>query len=1041
MASIELIVSPDPARLLEHAADGFFVHTHGTRDMPFPSPSYLLALRQGGVRDDLLALAAARGVLGWFDPPLCVFTELPEWLGHTPREPCGEFERVVLVGSVLKRTARAVFGRLKHADDFVDAVDRWFGELVAEGVTPQAYDAALARHGTRDEFERGRDADLAAAYRLYHAELEQVVPPERAARRDGRDTWIDCAAAVRGDPAGVTQRLGGRREIRLVGLADLRGGWRALLRALVECPVLDRIAIYAAHTLDLDAALDARVTSLPVVAAVATRLFGSGPRAGPARLVSASDAERESEEVARRVHALAEQGVALPRIAVVARQARPYQDLMVRALERAGVPATARRRFAYREIPVLRSLFALLDAAAEGWSRHGLVELAEQPYFANDLDSGLLNFAGYRARVTGLAAWGEALADLEREARRREATSEDEEERRPPMPSRPRIERARAAFARFVTLTEGLEGERPLSAWLVWLRNFLEVDPWKLGDAIYDVPDHHYEVARVDLRGLRDLEQSVREWSGAVARWGGGDERLGAAGFRARLAEVLTGDAVLWTTCQRGVRVLEGFAAAYRSFDYVFLVGLTAERFPVRPPSSPLLDVADREALIAAGLPLEPRESWHARERELFRVLVAAGRQPVTVSYPRLDASGWEAVRSAFVDALAEAATLDEEHVPTDRVVTPGLPLFAAPELRGESVRVARMELARRAGVTSPYNGHIEDPTLRAWLLVEFGDDRVWSPTQLESYAKCPWAYFSGRLLRIAKREEPEEELDPTTRGVVLHDALARFFTRAAERVGGPVLLRAPDLSWARPLALAALDEAVAAAGAESWLGHPALRDAKRDELRRMLDGYLAFEVEHNDKMFNNRANNAYLLRTGAAAHELAFEDALLERGGVRIRYRGAIDRVEVSVDDRITDTRFVAAVDYKSSLGGVPGGGEDAAWDDGVVLQVPLYAHALAALRAGARVARVQYRTLRPPAVAHSLELYKVDRKTKILHEDTAGRARLERALDQVVDHVRAARDGAFPAAPKPSCGCPPFCHAWDICRVKGGPRAKRDL
>jgi hypothetical protein len=75
---------------------------------------------------------------------------------------------------------------------------------------------------------------------------------------------------------------------------------------------------------------------------------------------------------------------------------------------------------------------------------------------------------------------------------------------------------------------------------------------------------------------------------------------------------------------------------------------------------------------------------------------------------------------------------------------------------------------------------------------------------------------------------------------------------------------------------------------------------------------------------------------------------------------------------------------------------------------------------------------------VAHSLELYKVDRKTKVLHEDAAGRARLESALDAAVMHVRAARDGTFPAAPKASCGCPPFCHAWDICRVKGGPRVK---
>ena len=909
----------------------------------------------------------------------------------------------------------------------MDAVDRWFGELAAEGVTPAAYDTALSRLGARDEFERGRDADLAAAYHLYHAELQHG-GKDGQARRDGRDSLADCAAAVRADPAGFAKRLGGRREIRLFGLADLRSGWRVLLRALAECPALERVAIYAAHQLDLEPGLSATVTTLP----------GGDKPSRRAAIVSVADADREAEEVTRRIRVLADGGVALQHVAVVTRQARPYQDAIIRALERAGVPATARRRVAYREIPVLRSLFALLDAAAAGWSRHGIVELAEQPYFANDLDSVVLNFAGYRARITGLAAWGAALADLEREAQRRESTADEEEERRKPMPSRARIARAVEHFAAFAALAEGLEGERPLTAWLDWLRDFLAADPWKLRDAIYAVPQQRYDLARVDLRGLRDLELSVREWSEAVARWGGGEERLGAAAFRVRLAEVLAGDAVFWTTSQRGVRVLEAHAAAYRSFEHLFVVGLTAERFPVRPPSSPILDAVDRDALIAGGLPLEARDTWNVRERELFRVLVAGGRTQLTLSYARLDAAGWEAVRSAFVDALVAEGGVDEEHVPTNRVVTPGSPLFAVPELRADAERIARIELARRAGVPSPYNGRIEDPALRAWLEVEFGDARVWSPTQLESYAKCPWAYFSGRLLRLEKREEPEEELDPTTRGVVLHDALARFFTRAAERQGGPVLLRPPDLAWARPLALAALDDAVATAGTDSWLGHPALRDAKRDELRRMIEGYLAFEVDHNEKMFNSRSPNAHLLRTGAAAHELGFDDALLERGGLRIRYRGAIDRVEVSVDDRISDMRFVAAVDYKSSLGGVPGGGDDEAWDDGVVLQVPLYAHALAALRAGARVARVQYRTLRPPQVAHSLELYKIDRKTKILHEDAAGQARMEGALDAVVSHVRAARDGAFPAAPKRSCGCPPFCHAWDICRVKGGPRTK---
>ena len=1023
MARVELIICADPARLLEHAAEGFLVHQPGTAATPFPSPSYLLALRQGGVRDDLFALAAAKGIPGWFNPPVCLFSELPEWLGRTSREPCGEFERAVLVASVVKRAARAVFGRLKHQGDFLGAVERWFGELAAEGVTPDAYEAALGRVAARDDFEKSRDADLLAAYRLYESEL--------AARRDGRDTLADCAAAVRDDPAGLAKRLGDRREIRLYGLADLRGGWRLLLRALAESPVLERVAIYATHPLELDEPLGARVTTLP------------GAGTGMKRIVATPDAEREAEEVAWRVRTAAEGGVPLSQIAVVTRQVRPYQDLIVRALERAGVPATARRRVAYREIPVLRALFALLDAAAEGWSRHGIVELAEQPYFTNDLDSTVLNFAGYRALITGLPAWSAALADLERDARRREMARDEDpgemEESRGSLPPLRRVARAREQFSAFAKLAEGLEGDKPLAAWLDWLADFLERDPWKLRAAIFAVPEKRHDLARVDLRGLRDLEQCVGEWRAAVERWGGADERFTAGGFRARLAEVLSGDAVLGTMQQRGVRVLEAHAAAYRSFAHVFVVGLTSDRFPLRPPVSPILDAAERDALVAAGLPLDRRDAWHTRERELFEVVVAGGRDAVTLSYPRLDAAGWEMVRSAFVDPVA-AAGAAVDHVPIDHVVSPATPLYVNPDQREEAERIARIELVRRAGITSPYNGQIEDPELRAWLQVEFGDERLWSPTQLETYAKCPWSYFSARLLRIEKREEPDEELDPATRGTVLHDALARFFTRAAERVGGPVLLRPPDLSWAQPLAAAALEEAITLAGEETWLGHPALRDAKREELRRMLDGYLAFEAEYNEKLFNNRSPNSYLMRTAAAAHEQVFDEALLERDGIRIRYRGAIDRVEVSVDDRIADQRFVAAVDYKSSLGGVPASGDESAWDDGVVLQVPLYAHALAGLQAGARVARVQYRTLRPPQVAHSLELYKIDRKNNVLHSDAAGMARMESALDAVVAHVRAARDGAFPAAPKNSTRCPPFCHAWDICRVRGGPRSRWD-
>ena len=218
MPKIDLIVGREPRALLEHAAAGFLAPVRGTPEHPFPSPPYLLALRQGGLRDDLLALAAERGVAGWFDPPLCVFGELPDWLGRTEREPCDDFGRAALVGNVLRRTAGQVFGKAGRAEHFLEAVERVFGELIAEDIAPDAFRAALDRLPDRDAFEEERDRELAAAYGLYLEELG------RGNSRDGRDALADSARAIVNDPAALAPGLGGRREIRIFGLADLRGG-------------------------------------------------------------------------------------------------------------------------------------------------------------------------------------------------------------------------------------------------------------------------------------------------------------------------------------------------------------------------------------------------------------------------------------------------------------------------------------------------------------------------------------------------------------------------------------------------------------------------------------------------------------------------------------------------------------------------------------------------------------------------------------------------------------------------------------------------
>lgn len=1105
MARLNLIRSATPRALLEAAAADL-LRVPAVRERPgaaqlFASPPSLLVLRQGGLRDDLLSIAAERGVPGWFDPPICLFQDFHAWLGSTGRKPCGDYERLVLVARLLEEHGRDVFAKLAKPDAFVDAVERLFGELVSEGVTAPDFEAACQRRTARDRFEQLRDNDLIRCYGEYLALLEIH------GRRDGRDTLVDAAYAIQNDPEAFAEQLGHRRVIHIVGLQDLRGGWNLLLDALRNSPVLDSIGIYT--TASIDEALRIPPDSMQWIqpeASLATRLFtaetpGPNGRAGKPAIacISAPDSDREFDEVAQRVRKLLDDGVLADRIAIVARSARPAVDRMVDVLARRGIPASARHRHAFAGIPVIRSVLSLFNVAAEGWTRHGLVELAEQPYFASTanagaparrLDATVLNHIGYRRRTAGLDEWiraHEELLAMAREHEVRRSSGEEDERRSGDAPPRAdRVERALDAFRSFSALAADLDRPRTLREWVRWLETFLEEDPWQIREQIYRVPDSRFDVARIDAAGLYGLRTIVQQWGEALGLWSDHQQPMAVSSFASQLREVLSGDIPMWTPTRRGVQVLEALAAAHRSFDHVFLVGLSADNVPLRPHRSPVLDDGTRRELAAAGLPLDTRTVWESRERDLLRILVAGATSTLTCSWPRADAEGRDLTVSAFAEEIVIAAAgedawqalarlerdpIDEPQsgwqraadngfvprfelsaaalsfavIPASLVVTDALPLIAHEPARAYAVHAAVIERSRRSGALSPWNGAITDPDLLAWLNdVRLGETtHVWSATQLEAYAKCPWSWFSQRLLRLDDLDDPDLDVDPMVRGTVMHEALARFYNAARERVGGPVFLRSADLDWATPMAVDAFRTAIASTGSLDWLGPPALRPTKQAELERMLVQYIRWEAEWGDGQHEGHFSKKQILRTAVHAHEHAFgeseasgeaEDLVLELAGTRFRVRGSIDRVEIGIDDRIQDAdRYVAAIDYKSGVYSTPGSGKAKAWDDNVVLQTPLYALVLERAT-GRRVSRIEYRAIKQRSPALALDLVTIRKEG--LREETEKREQLERALEAAGEHVKRARAGQFAALPAPSCACPPFCHAWDICRTRNGPK-----
>lgn len=1041
MPTAALTIVHDPAQLLERAARGLFPLAPAAPGNPWPSLGAWLVLRQGGLRDDFHRLAASRGVAGWFDPSICLFTELrARWGSPSAQLALTEPERQAILSGLIDRNGRACFGRGAVADTWVPVVDAFIGELVGEGITPAHFADALHRI-TADAYDERRAEALGAIYAGWHDEVT------RAGRTDGRDAKVRLAREIAVDPAAFAERLGGRREIRIVGLADLRGGWRHLISALALSPVLDRLEIITSATLALPAELP--------FAAEEVR----GVPAAPVTLLEAPDVAREAELIAVRVRRLIDDGATPSRIAVVARQARPAVDTISHALAQVGVPVTARRRSALIETTPARALMAMLNAAREQWSRHSVAELAEQPLLTTGLDAGIVNLIGFSRAISSRSGWRDALGELLLRSEAREREEAPPEGRRAPLPSPDEVRQAIAAWDALSPRLAPLDGSRSLAQWCAWARGVLHDPAWGVSAALEQPARGAADdaaVSRDDLRARDAITVIIDCWLSALETFGAPTVPMDAGRFLDRLSLMLAQDLVTPPATDFGVVVAEALAAGWRAFDHVFVTGLSAGEFPRRPSAGQLVDAPERQALIHAGLPLDAPDAWRDREHELFRVLTAAAASSLTLSWPAMDAEGREVARSAFVDeaatTIARASGMDEEEgepldtaliargiltrVEAKEVLTEGFPVATDEASLRHARAVAERERARNEEAT-PWNGRIEDAAMLTSLAERYDEQYQWSATQLEQAAKCRWHWFASRQLGLETMGDAEDQLEPTVSGSIRHDALDRFFARAAAEHGAPVQLMAKDADWAREGITRALGEAWDAAAADgAWLGPEVLRPIARAELLRELVAYVRFEIGYNEDGVNRpRTNAAKIVRGGAIAGEESFSDVPLEGGGVRFRLRGSVDRIDEGLDDRVPGaSRYLAAIDYKSSIHSTPAGGRKKGWDDGIVLQVPLYAAALAKLRPEHVVARMEYRTLRNPEVVHQLCLHGV--KDGVVVETVEARDRLNDALVCAGRLVANIRRGELPASPAPSSGCPPFCPALDVCRIPGGPK-----
>lgn len=998
------------------------------------------------------------------------------------------------------------------------AFDQLIGDLRAERVAPERLAHAL-RDVQRDGWDARRNADTVALYGAYLEALRALPPCRGLPRADGRDALACTAELIAGEPERVRARL--RRPFAraetparmcIVGLMDLRRGWRLLLEALCATDLLDELHVYLPSRASADAedaACEREMREFLEPLAVSTgEIAGSARAAGldelhnvlfrtstarvtdraVLRAIAAPDEEREAAEIARRVKRLIVRDACAPeQIAVVARESRPYAPLLASALRAAGVPVSARLRYAASEAPAVAALLGVLRAAAQGWSLRELRRVGQSPYFHLDLDLAALAWIGARAPLDDLGAWQQALERLAARAERDDDV-DDTDRRSPPPPAR--ATQALASFRAFHATAKRFAAPRPLSAWIALTREMFgeEDGPWPAGLWALRRNAEHAEAAlddaltvdavRLDCRALDAAAALLAGWAAALALDPAADPVLDCAGWHRELVAALDAeDVVLTATHQRGVQVIEAFAAVGRPCEHLFLVGMSSGAFPADPAPRPIFSDAERARLREAGLPLEIDEVWYAREAALFRALVGTARRTLTLSHAYAGADGGARLPSPYFEEVREQVgaerEADEDWVETipgssvaprtlDEVsCTVDLARFAVLAWRSHAQRdearaalahlranltfthriehllhVAHVEeqrtLARaapdRRGAVHPWNGRVEDDTLRAELEGRFGD-AVWSVSRLEKYGNCPWSFFAGHVLGLAGTPGPEDDIDAATRGSLLHLCLERLHRQLAAEFGDEALSSA-----ALPRAEALLPELVRDAADEmarqGWLGSDALRATREQEILGTLLRYVRWEAAQNEKEHHTRP-----LRRAPREFEFVFgmeghPPVELERGGRTLKLRGKIDRIDEITDERARGWLYVA--DHKSSGSSV---NPAAKYEEGAILQLPLYLHVVQQHRRDAPgVWGGAYQTVGKPGRAAALHLFSYTKARGLSNagnDQQIAASRFDAALDHALDHVERIREGIFPARVAGCCkSCPSYCDFKDICR-----------
>lgn len=660
---------------------------------------------------------------------------------------------------------------------------------------------------------------------------------------------------------------------------------------------------------------------------------GARVQSSPA-MVKARTVDRflEAANAARSIKERIVEGVPADQFLVVARSVEKYSAALEAAFEDAGISHFIDRPIALAALPVVQHIRRLLTLAAQGYSRAEMISVLRSPFFAaarigcNERDVARLARLSVERNVVGGQQQWESLLKSCSDKLSREFV---------------------AAVQNLIVDTAPI----PLASLrqhVAWAEDLLD-KYFNIGADPNNDPQRVWEQHR-SLLELRRLFASLVQEDNITGPVYASDQF-----FMSRLTTLI--DKANFRTAppsQAAVTICGADLAPNRTFEEVYILGMTEGEFPRRPRQTGFLSSDEVERWLTYAVDIRNPRFHPAFESALFNSLVQRARTRAILSCPVFELSGEELVPSYLLtagdeqglattapffasgekpvsarDALSGLLWMNPSANPDD--LRSMLPLTTISESLSEPIGFARARGSRER--VALMNGDLRELTAAGAMTIPL--PQFWSATKLNEYGKCPFRYWVSHVMSAEPWEEPTTGITPMVLGETYHKALELFYRALADRK--------LTLTSALPEETNRLFQSAAAAAL-------ALLEQKEDVRRSEF-----YEYDRNEILFRlNRFFAREQIRAQLdqeqftpvlleAAFGMDFEPqsapALVINGGKRqIKVRGRIDRIDVSAATMNSDARRVRIIDYKS--GSSPISKNDAF--SGRNIQLPLYALAV---------------------------------------------------------------------------------------------------